>query len=144
LAGPHGGRCPSRDQSRNLVRRCHQSWSLASLTSKLPAVGDRPTQVPGSCRPGHAATPGAYCLTSPMVAGTRAGVITRQGTHTGGLRAAAHARTCGWSLPRLGREPPRRGSAARSLPRQRTWWPGAYRAEGQSLGLSPAPGWPGT
>ena len=50
-------RRPSRAQSRNLVRRRHLPSSGASLMAmaRLLAAGERPHQVPGSCR--RASTP---------------------------------------------------------------------------------------
>lgn len=110
--------------------------SRASLTARLPAAGERPRQVPWSHRsapwpeaeatvPRTAAMPRSRCAWSLLphqLAGgrTRAGVVPRQGTRAG---------TCGRLLPRLGREPPRRGpppdprhaSASRGGREPETW-----------------------
>ena len=126
-------RRPSRAQSRNLVRRRHLPSSRASLMAmaRLLAAGERPRLVPGSCR--RASTP-------PHLDPAASPACWWQGPapvpyHAKGLELVAcegrSRRTCGRSLLRLGREPPHRGCAARSPPRQRlTWWPGACRPEG--------------
>jgi len=110
-------RRPSRAQSRNLVQRRHLSSSRASLMAmaRLLAAGERPRQVPGSCRrastPPHldpAASPACWWQGPAPVPYRAKGLelVACEGRSRRNLRPVAPTPWPGAAAPRLRRQIP--------------------------------------